>query len=133
MREVDRPVERSPETLESLMNVHALAREWQAEGARLRERYGLEEMAKLCETHASELLDAVREADDEPLTLAQAATESGYSARRLREFVAEGSIPNAGERGRPRIRRGDLPKKPGATSAGGFDAQQEARRVLGAS
>ena len=39
------------------------------------------------------------------------ALESSYSTEHLRKMVASGMIPNSGERGRPRIRRGDLPVK----------------------
>lgn len=48
---------------------------------------------------------------DELLTLAVAAAESGYSVDHLQRLVAEGEIPNAGQKGKPRIRRADLPRK----------------------
>ena len=70
------------------------------------------------------------EADQEILTLQEAAAESGYSKRRLREFVHEGSVPNVGRKGAPRIRRGDLPRKAKAPS-NGFDAGAEASSILG--
>ncbi len=87
-----------------------LADGWEADARKLRE-YGQESAAKIAELHARQLRDALRGAGEEALTLAEAAAESGYSKRRLREFVSEGSIPNAGRKGAPRIRRGDLPKK----------------------
>ena len=47
------------------------------------------------------------------LTIAEAATESGYSQERLRELVRERKIPVARDtpRGRLRIRRVDLPRR----------------------
>lgn len=54
---------------------------------------------------------AWRAFSDELLTLAVAARESGYSVDHLQELVSTGAIPNAGQKGRPRIRRADLPKK----------------------
>ena len=68
------------------------------------------------------------------LTLAEAALESGYSVDHLRHAVASGQIANAGRRGAPRIRRADLPKKPGAPAtapAGGYDPDADARSLAG--
>lgn len=47
------------------------------------------------------------------LTLKEAAAESGYSTDQLRRHIAQGRIQNAGQTGAPRIRRRNLPKKPG--------------------
>ena len=94
----------------------SLADEWQEEARKLRNRYGDERGAKLCETHASELRARIKEHLDEPLTLREAAAESGYSVSHLHHLVAVGEIPNAGAKGRPRIRRGDLPMKGGGSS-----------------
>jgi hypothetical protein len=78
-------------------------------------RWGAAEGAATAwECAALELEEALRRNDDEPLTLAQAATESGYSADHLGREIARSKIPNAGRRNAPRVRRGDLPKKPGA-------------------
>lgn len=54
---------------------------------------------------------------EEPLSLQEAAKESGYSVDRLQKLVASGAIPNAGRRGKPAIRRSDLPRKPSARPA----------------
>ena len=67
--------------------------------------------ASLYRRHAAELQEALRVSADEVLTLTQASSESGYSESRLRHLLADGSLPQAGERGRPRVRRGDLPSK----------------------
>jgi hypothetical protein len=66
---------------------------------------------------AAELESALHAADAEELTLREAAKESGYAERTLREKLAKKEIPNAGERHRPRIRRADLPRR--ARAAGG--------------
>jgi len=54
-----------------------------------------------------------REEDSEELTLQKAAHESGYSPDHLGREVRAGRIPNVGRPKAPRIRRGDLPRKPG--------------------
>jgi len=117
--------------MKGIVTLHELPHEWQAEAARLRGRYGLEEMAKLCEALAGELSEALRDRAEEELTLDQAVAESGYSKRRLRQLVAEGSVPNAGRKGAPRIRRADLPRKARKTGTNGFDAAAHARDILG--
>ena len=111
------------------MNV-ALADQWEADAIKLRE-YGQEAAASVAELHAHQLREAVRAAGDQALTLAEAAAESGYSKRRLRELVSEGSVLNVGRRGAPRIKRSDLPRKARVTS-NSFDASAEARSILGA-
>lgn len=46
------------------------------------------------------------------LTLAAASSLSGYSTDHLSRLIREGSVPNAGKKGSPRIRRADLPIRP---------------------
>ncbi|HUF69828.1 MAG TPA: hypothetical protein VMM79_14385 [Longimicrobiales bacterium] len=107
------------------MSAAELAMAWR-ERAGLLERHGAVEAAATCRELAAELTDALKEVADELLTLTEAATESGYSPRRLRELIAEGAIPQAGRKGAPRIRRGSLPRK--ATTSP--DAAEAASRVL---
>jgi len=83
-------------------------------------------MARACRTHADDLDAAMRSVADDALDLTAAAQESGFSVDRLRHKVAAGEIPNAGRRGSPRIRRGDLPIKRQAGN-GRFDAAAIAR------
>jgi hypothetical protein len=71
---------------------------------------------------------AMQESEAEVLTLDEAATASGYSADHLRKCVAAGAIPNAGDKGRPRIRRGDLPRK-APRGQSGYDAGADALRL----
>ena len=97
------------------MSVGALARSWRDEAGRLRERYADERGAQLFELHAKELEEAITKDQNEVLGLAQAANESGYSADHLGRLLAKGSIPNAGRKNAPRVRRCDLPIRPGHT------------------
>lgn len=105
-----------------------LAERWERE-ASLLDAYGSTAGAAAARKHAAELLEAVHAIKEEVVTLTEAATASGYSKRRLRELVAEGKLENAGDRGRPRFRRGDLPTKPGR-GADGFDPAAHARLLL---
>ena len=50
----------------------------------------------------------------EELTLSDATEESGYSYSALQKMVASGELANLGDKGSPRVRRGDLPSKPNA-------------------
>ena len=90
-----------------------LAASWSVEADSL-ERWGDDRGAAILRRCASELNSAAREHEDEAMTITEAAAESGYSADHLRSLVASGEIPNAGRKGSPRIRRGDLPRKPSA-------------------
>jgi hypothetical protein len=40
--------------------VRDLVQEWRVEASRLRDRYGEDHLARLCETHAAELAEAIR-------------------------------------------------------------------------
>lgn len=91
--------------------------------ARLREeaemlrRRGLKREAKLEDSIVEEIESALRAHAQEELDLHEAAAESGYSRKRLRELVREGKIPDVrpdGSAGTIRIRRCDLPRKPGS-------------------
>lgn len=112
-----------------MKQLHALVTRWLAEGETL-ERYHDSRGAEVCKLHAAELSDALTEFGRESLTLTEAAQESGYSADHLRHLVADGTIPNAGRKGSPRIARSDLPTKPGASPPDSFDPDREAREIL---
>ena len=47
------------------------------------------------------------------MSLKEASTLGGYSTDSLQRMVAAGRIQNCGRKGRPRIRRADVPAKPG--------------------
>ena len=100
-------------TLELPASLAGLVRRWREEAREVRQRYGDERSACLCEVHAQELETAGREASSEQLTLREAASVSGYSTSHLRAMIARGELRNAGRRGRPRLLRGELPRKRG--------------------
>ena len=78
---------------------------------------------------ANELSTVLSTAENEILTLGQAAAESGYSHDSLRHLVSDGKVPNAGRRGAPLIRRGDLPRRPQRT-ASSYDAGEDALSIV---
>lgn len=85
--------------------------------AELLRRRGLEREARLEESIAEDVEAALRDWRHEELTVAEAADESGYSPKTLRRMVREGRIPDSrpeGSKGKIRVRRRDLPRKPGA-------------------
>lgn len=110
------------------MTPSALAASWRQD-ADVLDRNGAEQLARVCRTHADELEAALRSVADDALDLATASRESGYSPDRLRHLVADGALPNAGRKGAPRIRRGDLPVKRRVTG-GPFDAAATAHDLL---
>ncbi len=63
----------------------------------------------MLESCAQDLDERFRQWQLEELTLGRAAEESGYSYSTLQQKVNRGEIPNAGRKGRPLIRRCDLP------------------------
>lgn len=87
--------------------------DWQAEAKTLRERFGLEDLARNTESHAEDLRNALQAMFTEVLTLDQAAHRSGYSKAHLRALLANGTLAQAGRKGAPRIYAGQLPIKPG--------------------
>jgi hypothetical protein len=105
-----------------------LAIRWR-EDAELFDRYHDPRLAAVCRDHAEALEAALRTEGEHLLTLTEASRESGYSPDRLRHLVADGTIPNAGRRGSPRIRRVDLPRKPASAGTQRFDAAAVARRL----
>ena len=93
-----------------------LAARWLQE-ADLLDRYGCSSVAEMCRMHADELEAAWQEWELEELTITEAARESGYSPEQLRKLVRNGEIPDLrppGSQGPIRIRRCDLPRRPGA-------------------
>jgi hypothetical protein len=104
-----------------------LAEQWRTEAGTL-DRYE-PSMAKVCRDHADALDAALRSVADDTLDLTTAARESGYSVDRLRHLVADGALPNAGHKGKPRIRRGDLPMK-SRSGTSLFDAASIARSLI---
>ena len=108
--------------------VRDLIARWHSEAETV-ERCGHESTGKLIRRLAVEVEEALRDNQDEALTLAEAALESSYSTEHLRKMVAAETIPNAGAKGRPRIRRGDVPLKR-VTESGNLGTPEDDARVF---
>lgn len=96
-------------------------------------RRGIEREADLLESVAEDVEIALHAFRTERLTVAEAAAESGYSPKRLRELVREGKLPDErpdGSRAEIRIRRCDLPRKPCAQADADPDVDRIAARIL---
>jgi hypothetical protein len=106
-----------------------LASRWLEDAAVLRRR-GAEQHAAVLESCAADLDAWARERDLEALTLEQAERESGYSYSALQKMVAAGRLQNAGEPHRPRVRRGDLPKKVRSMAPAACAGPDLAHRVI---
>lgn len=113
--------------------LHTLS-EIRSKAAELRESFGDEARARALEWAALRVERAIREQADEPLTLAQAAARSGYSASHISRLIRDGKLPNLGRRGTPRVRAGDLPiratRRVVARPSLGYDPVADARTLL---
>ena len=85
---------------------------WREEAALHKRRGTLAPVAAILEACATEQEAFDREHALEALTLEQAAAESGYSYSALEKLVRRRELVNVGQKGAPRVRRGDLPRKP---------------------
>lgn len=75
-------------------------------------RYGLLADPDRLLAHLGEEIEEIFAADAaELLTLDEAAGRSGYSRDHIARLVRDGAIPNAGSKGRPAVRTGDLPRR----------------------
>jgi hypothetical protein len=92
-----------------------LVLEWRARAAEFRD-LAAEGQARAFDRCAADLGAALSADGDEVLNLTSAATESGYSADPLGRLIRRGELENVGRANAPRIRRRDLPRKPGALS-----------------
>ena len=96
----------------NLSHLRTLASSWRGEAETFRRR-GREGDAQMMESVANDLERHLTEWKLEALTLEDAALESGYTYSSLQQRIGKGEIPNAGEKGSPRVRRCDLPLKGG--------------------
>ncbi len=99
------------------MNPKDLPHAWR-EQADVQRDLAAEGQACTFEHCAKQLEVALDSYAKETLTISQAAIQSGYNEETLRRLVREGVIPNAGRPNAPRIRRADLPLKPGHRADG---------------
>ena len=65
--------------------------------------------AQAFETAAVELEQALAASGSETLTLKEAARLTGLTPGHLGDLIRAGTLPNAGRKGKPLIRRADLP------------------------
>jgi hypothetical protein len=64
------------------------------------------------------------------LTLKEASAIGGYSVDHLGRMLREGGLPNAGRTGAPRIRRVDVPTKPGYVAPGSATPQLGIEQIV---
>ena len=93
------------------MRPEELTAKWEAEARAMAQRGALVSGASLVDEFLKDFAAVVRNLDNEQLTLAQAASESGYSADYLGLLIRQGRIPNLGRPHAPRLWRQDLPRK----------------------
>ena len=104
-----------------------------AKAKEIREAFGGEPQARSLEWAAGKVEQALRDESDQLLTLPQAAEISGYHPDSLARMVRDGQIhdlrlPNS--KGMIRIRRGDLPIKPGRPHTPDADVRELASRLF---
>ena len=109
-----------------------LVSRWREEAQILR-RYGDANQAILLEECASQVEATWCDYLLEELSVEEAALESGYSLDRLRTLVRRGVIPdrrNPDAESRIRIRRSDLPRRPGRTRTASTQVSDIASELL---
>jgi hypothetical protein len=90
--------------------IAALSSQWRSRASDL-ERYS--PSAAQAFRDAADELEKTLQGAEETVSLKEAAMLGGYSTDSLQRMVASGRIQNYGRKGRPRIRRADVPAKPG--------------------
>jgi len=95
------------------MTLEQLLAQWRSDATTIRD-YGGKDSADAVERCADQLEETMRDEKDESLSLAEASAECGYSVSHLRRLARDGQLVNVGKKGAPRVRRGDLPRKPSA-------------------
>ena len=103
-----------------------------AKAKELREAFGDEPRARSLEWAVARIEQALRDDSDQLLTLPDAAEISGYHPDSLARMVREGHIPDLRppkSKGMIRIRRGDLPIKPGKPHTPSADVRELASRL----
>ena len=103
-----------------------------AKAKEFREAFGAEPQARSLEWAALQVERALRDESEQLLTLTQAAELSGYHPDSLARMVREGQIPDLrppNSKGMIRIRRADLPIKPGRAHTPSADVRELASRL----
>ena len=94
-----------------MSNPHPLVEEFRRHAA-YNDVYGSLDAARIWRKAAEAVDIYFSQTDLEVLTLQEASTASGFSVSQLSRLVEQGQLDNAGRKGAPRLRRGDLPRKP---------------------
>jgi len=111
-----------------------LLHRWQAR----RDEYGrvnaMVNGAKVLDEFIADLTKVLSAEANTVLTLETAALRSGYSKEHLARLIREGTLPNAGRRGAPRIYARDLPHRAahpalGSRSRQGYNPMTDARAL----
>src|SRR5215472_14734460 len=92
------------------MIVSALPAHWRSRATEL-ERYA--PAAAQAFKDAADQLDDALQASTDSVSISAASSLGGFSADHIQRLVAKGRIDNVGRKGKPRIRRQDVPMKPG--------------------
>ena len=92
------------------MLVSALPTHWRARATEL-ERFA--PAAAEAFNDAADQLESALQSKADSVTIKEAAALGGFSTDHIQRLVASGRIENVGRKGRPRIRRDDIPTKPG--------------------
>jgi hypothetical protein len=112
----------------------ALRERWLTRRDELHRLHALVDGAVLCDELLAELDRLTDAAENEPLSLARAAAESGYSVDHLGRLVREGKLANVGRPNAPKVRRADLPRKPtrrlASPAVHSYDPSTDARSLL---
>ena len=104
-----------------------------AKAKELREAFGGEPQARSLEWAAARIEQALRDENEQLLTLKQASEISGYHPDSLARMVRDGQIPDLrppNSKAMIRIRRGDLPIKPGRAHTPDADVRELASRLF---
>jgi hypothetical protein len=89
--------------------------------------------AKLVDEIIADLDQLEREAQLASVTLKDAHLIGGYSIDHLQRLVAGGELENVGRKHRPRLRRSDVPTKPGYLKSAADESSLQTRRRIVAS
>lgn len=116
------------------MNTQELRQRWQLKREEFAQLAVHVDGVRVIDAFLADLDSRERDEADELLSVARAASLSGYSPEHLARCIRTGKIPNAGVKGRPRIRRADLPRKPKKSLESGaekaYDVYADARSIL---
>lgn len=94
-----------------------LLERWRSEATLFRRR-GQPCLAEFAESFAQELEDELERQDTETVSLREASRIGGYHPDHLSRMLSKGRTPNMGRKSKPRIRRKDVPRKPGCAVDG---------------